>query len=58
MVKFLYRRCSQAKWLEPPEDEYGVVDGGVVNLGVLLRRPDGIFTAEPLFLVSPAINQV
>ncbi|KAF2258386.1 hypothetical protein CC78DRAFT_478949 [Lojkania enalia] len=50
MVKFLHRRCSQAKWLEPPEDEYGVIDGGAANLGVLLRRADGIYTAEPLFL--------
>ncbi|KAF2110146.1 glycosyl transferase family group 2-domain-containing protein [Lophiotrema nucula] len=50
MVKFLYRRCSQAKWLEPPEDEYGVIDGGVANLGVMLRRADGLYTAEPLFL--------
>lgn len=50
MAKFLYRRCSQAKWLEPPEDEYGVIDGGAANLGVLLRRTDGLYTAEPLFL--------
>ncbi|PVH95875.1 hypothetical protein DM02DRAFT_570462 [Periconia macrospinosa] len=58
MVKFLHRRCSQAKWLEPPEDEYGVVDEGVVNLGVLIRRPDGIFTAEPLFLNPELVSAV
>jgi hypothetical protein len=58
MVKFLYRRCSQAKWLEPPEDEYGVVDGGAANLGVLLRRPDGIYTAEPLFLNPDLVSTV
>ncbi|KAF2738394.1 hypothetical protein EJ04DRAFT_486221 [Polyplosphaeria fusca] len=58
MVKFLYRRCSQAKWLEPPEDEYGIIDGGAVNLGVLLRRNDGIFTAEPLFLNPDLVNAV
>ncbi|KAF2643362.1 hypothetical protein P280DRAFT_250925 [Massarina eburnea CBS 473.64] len=58
MVKFLHRRCSQSKWLQPPEDEYGVVDGGVANLGVLLRRPDGIFTAEPLFLNPDLVGAV
>ncbi|KAF2691890.1 hypothetical protein K458DRAFT_411589 [Lentithecium fluviatile CBS 122367] len=58
MVKFLYRRCSQAKWLEPPQDEYGVVDGGAANLGVLLRRPDGIYTAEPLFLNPELVGAV
>lgn len=58
MVKFLYRRCSQAKWLEPPEDEYGIIYGGVANLGVLLRRTDGIYTAEPLFLNQDLVNAV
>lgn len=58
MVKFLHRRCLQAKWLEPPEDEYGVVDGGATNLGVLLRRPDGIYTAEPLFLNPDLVSAV
>lgn len=50
MVRFLYRRCQQAKWLEPPEDEYGIIDGGTSNLGVLLRRKDGVYTGEPMFL--------
>jgi hypothetical protein len=58
MVKFLHRRCSQAKWLEPPEDEYGVIDGGAANLGVLLRRSDGIYTAEPLFLNHDLVGAV
>jgi hypothetical protein len=58
MVKFLHRRCSQAKWLEPPQDEYGVVDGGAANLGVLLRRPDGIYTAEPIFLNPDLVSAV
>ena len=58
MVKFLYRRCSQAKWLEPPEDEYGVIDGGATNLGVLLRRTDGLYTAEPLFLNPDLVGAV
>lgn len=58
MVKFLYRRCSQAKWLEPPEDEFGIVDGGAANLGVLLRRPDGVYTAEPLFLNPDLVSAI
>ncbi|KAF2709488.1 hypothetical protein K504DRAFT_455200 [Pleomassaria siparia CBS 279.74] len=58
MVKFLFRRCSQARWLEPPEDEYGIIDGGSTSLGVLLRRPDGIYTAEPLFLNHDLVNAI
>ncbi|KAF2205964.1 hypothetical protein GQ43DRAFT_384692 [Delitschia confertaspora ATCC 74209] len=58
MVKFLHRRCSQAKWLEPPTDEYGIIDGGVANLGVLLKRNDGIYTAEPLFLNQDVVSAV
>ncbi|KAF2021806.1 hypothetical protein BU24DRAFT_417432 [Aaosphaeria arxii CBS 175.79] len=50
MVRFLHKRCSQAKWLELSEDEYGAIDGSEANLGVMLRRTDGIYTAEPLFL--------
>jgi hypothetical protein len=50
-VKFLAKKCHQAKWLEPPEDEFGVIDGGAPGtLGVMLRRPDGLYTADPLFL--------
>jgi hypothetical protein len=58
MVKFLHRRCSQAKWLEPPEDEYGVIDGGAANLGVVLRRADNMYTAEPLFLNHDLVSAV
>jgi hypothetical protein len=58
MVKFLHRRCSQAKWLEPPQDEYGIIDGGVASLGVLLKRNDGIYTAEPLFLNQALVHAV
>ncbi|KAF2752330.1 hypothetical protein M011DRAFT_415679 [Sporormia fimetaria CBS 119925] len=51
MARFLYRRCSQAKWLEPPlEDQYGAMEEDGNNLGVVLRRSDGIYTAEPLLL--------
>jgi hypothetical protein len=48
-VKFLAKKCQQAKWLEPPEDDFGI-DESQGNLGVMLRRPDGIYTADPLFL--------
>src|SRR6266550_3876221 len=58
MVKFLHRRCTQAKWLEPPEDEFGIVDGGAADLGVMLRRSDGIYTAEPMFLNQDLVAAV
>ncbi|KAF2815203.1 uncharacterized protein BDZ99DRAFT_485622 [Mytilinidion resinicola] len=50
MVRFLHRRCQQSKWLEPAQDEFGVIENESSNLGVLLRRPDGLYTAEPMFL--------
>ncbi|KAF2088052.1 hypothetical protein K490DRAFT_65333 [Saccharata proteae CBS 121410] len=50
-VKYLHKKCLQHKWLEPPEDEYGMIEDSDFNhLGVLLRRPDGVYTAEPMFL--------
>lgn len=58
MVKFLYRKCTQAKWLEPAEDEFGVIDGGASNLGVMLRRSDGLYTAEPMFLNQDLVSAV
>lgn len=44
--------------MEPPEDEYGIIDGGAANLGVLLRRSDGIYTAEPMFLSQDLVSAV
>ncbi|KAF1811332.1 hypothetical protein P152DRAFT_515290 [Eremomyces bilateralis CBS 781.70] len=58
MVKYLHRKVGNSKWLEPPEGEYGVIDGGASNLGVLLRRPDGIYTAEPMFMNPDIVKAV
>ena len=58
MVKYLYRKCYEAKWLEPTEDDFGLSDGGTSNLGVMLRRPDGVYTADPMFLNSDLIRTV
>jgi hypothetical protein len=44
--------------LEPPEDEFGIIDNGVVSLGVILRRADGLYTAEPLFLNQDVVGAV
>jgi hypothetical protein len=58
MVKFLFRRCLQSNWLEPAEEDIGVVDAGPPNLGVMLRRPDGIYTAEPMFINQDVVKAV
>jgi hypothetical protein len=58
MVKYLYRKCYESKWLEPTEDDFGLSDGGASNLGVVLRRSDGMFTADPLFLNSELVKAV
>ncbi|KAF1992476.1 hypothetical protein K402DRAFT_416135 [Aulographum hederae CBS 113979] len=58
MVRYLHRKCTEAKWLEPAEDEYGIVDGGATNLGVILRRPDGVYTAEPMFMSNDTAQAV
>jgi hypothetical protein len=59
MAKFLHRRCQQAKWLEPAEDEYGIVDDDASQrLGVMVRRPDGLYTAEPLFIHQTIVKAV
>ncbi|KAH7126787.1 glycosyl transferase family group 2-domain-containing protein [Dendryphion nanum] len=49
MVKFLHKRCSQAKWLDQPQGDFGYDE---TNLGVLLRKPDNLYTTEP-----PNLNQ-
>ncbi len=58
MVKYLYRKCLQSKWLELSEEDYGSSDGGASNLGVILRRPDGIYTAEPMFITQNIVKAV
>lgn len=58
MVKYLYRKCYESRWLEPTEDDFGLSDGGPSNLGVLLRRPDGVYTADPMFLNADLVRIV
>jgi len=58
MVKFLYRRIHQSKWLEPFDEEDGETDVGASSLGVLLRHPDGRYTAEPLLLNNDLARSV
>ena len=58
MVKFLYRRCFQSKWFEPAEEDIGIADAGPPHLGVFLKRPDGIYTAEPMFINQDLVRAV
>lgn len=58
MVKYLYRKCFESKWLEPTEDDFGLTDSGSSNLGVMLRRPDGVYTADPMFLNVELVRAV
>lgn len=54
----MHRKCVQQKWLEPAEDEFGIIEGSAESLGVLLRRPDGIYTAEPMFINPQVVSAV
>lgn len=45
VVKYLHRRCAAAKWLQPTEDEDGMVNEAWT--GVAVRLPDGNYTTEP-----------
>lgn len=58
MVKYLYRKCHQAKWLEPVEDDSILKDSDLPSLGVVLRRPDGIYVTEPLALDTQILKVV
>jgi hypothetical protein len=60
-VKFLAKKCAQAKWLETPEDEFefDIIDGEDSGaLGTILRRPDGQYTADPVFLNADIVRAV
>lgn len=58
-VKFLAKKCQQAKWLEQPQDEFGLVDGDSSDeLGVMLRRPDGFYTWDPASLSIDVLRAV
>ncbi|KKY17433.1 hypothetical protein UCRPC4_g05575 [Phaeomoniella chlamydospora] len=55
MVKYLYRRCADARWLESSPDLFE--DTETSNLSVMVRRPEGLYTAEPMFL-NPELLRV
>jgi hypothetical protein len=58
-VKFLAKKCHNSKWLEPPEDEFGVIDSqSSAGLGVVLKRPDGFYTTDPIFLRHDIVKAV
>jgi hypothetical protein len=46
VVKYLHRRCASAKWLQPVEDEDGIVNESSW-IGVAVRLPDGKYTTQP-----------
>ena len=58
MVKYLHRRCHQSKWLESPEDDYGSTDSATPNIGVILKRPDGLYSTEPQSLQQDVVKSV
>lgn len=58
MVKYLYRKCHDAKWLEPTEEDLAFSDSATSNLGVLLKRNDGLYTADPMFLNADLVKAV
>jgi len=58
MVRFLYRRILQSKWFEPFDEDHGVTGEGTSSHGILLRRPDGLYTAEPMLLNSDLVHAV
>ena len=45
IVKYLHRRCAAAKWLQPIEDDDGMISQ--TWTGVAVRLPDGNYTTEP-----------
>jgi hypothetical protein len=58
-ARFLYRELQRSKWLEPPEDEFGVVDSSAKkNLGVLIKRSNNSYSTEPTSLNPDIVNAV
>ena len=58
-ARYLYRRVQMSKWLELPEDEFGVVDSSAKqNLGVLIKRSNNSYTTEPTSLNPNIVNAV
>src|SRR5271170_6576188 len=62
MVKYLYKRCMQHKWLEPPSEELNVDSSsggpGTSCLGVMLRRSPGSYISQPLNISSELLGAV
>ena len=62
MTKYLHKRCTQHKWLEPPSEELNVdsLPGGPGTscLGVMLRRSPGSYASEPLNISSELLGAV
>ncbi|KAF7882095.1 hypothetical protein EAF00_011611 [Botryotinia globosa] len=46
VAKYLQRRCSAAKWLQPIEEENGTINESSW-VGVAMRLPDGSYYTEP-----------
>ncbi|TAQ86961.1 hypothetical protein B7494_g4718 [Chlorociboria aeruginascens] len=46
VVKYLYRRCATAKWLQEIDDEEEIYNESSW-IGVAVRLPDGTYTTEP-----------
>jgi hypothetical protein len=52
-TKYLWKKCTQQKWLEPFENDSASRPG---SLGVLARRSDGTYTTEPIFLNADVLK--
>jgi len=52
MVKYLFRKGTEYGWFEPSDGELDDSTTGArpADRGVVLRRPDGEYTVEPMFL--------
>ena len=56
MVKYIYRKCAQSKWLEYDADDG--IDSGTPSLGVILKRYDGEYVTEPATLSQEVMEAV
>jgi hypothetical protein len=55
MVKYIYKKCVQKGWLVESFDEKDSISSSdTAELGVILRRPGGIYACEPSY-VSPQL---
>lgn len=62
MVKYLHKRCTQHKWLEPLSEELNANSlsnvSGTPCLGVMLKRSPGSYASEPLNISSELLRAV